>query len=111
MIFGHHFFSDSKTPFFILSNYGEIFCTLNFSHPAPNTAPGAATETSAVPWLKLDVKSSTILAASMSAVEEVYRIHTVGGSAPETCESMPKTFEIAYAAEYLFYSRPRALPE
>lgn len=36
-------------------------------------------------------------------VKEIYRVNTAGGNPPKTCDGMPTTFEIQYAAEYWFY--------
>ncbi len=35
-------------------------------------------------------------------LQEVYRINTAGGNPPATCEGMKSTFEVQYAAEYVF---------
>jgi len=67
----------------------------NASAQAPETAGKGLGGEPAVPWLKLVAKEST------GGLQEVYRIETVGGSAPKTCSGMPigKEFQVEYATQ------------
>ncbi|KAF5858357.1 hypothetical protein ETB97_004478 [Aspergillus alliaceus] len=49
-----------------------------------------------VPWLKLTSVDGT-------GINEVYRLHTVGGQPPTNCHRRKGTFQVEYAAEYWFY--------
>ncbi|KAK4241117.1 protein CASP [Achaetomium macrosporum] len=96
---GRHFFTGDGTPFFNLDvsaawKLGEIPCAKNGSMPAPADAPKGLTGETAVPWLKLNAKQG-----ATGGLQEVYRVQTVGGSAPATCEGMPASFEVQYATE------------
>jgi len=107
IVSGKHFFIDSfKTPFFTLDTsperqLGEILCAKNASTPAPKDASVGQQGEPAVPWLKLVTKSG-----ETGGLQEVYRLETVGGSQPKTCEGMPEHFEVQYAAQYWFYEGP-----
>ncbi|KAF2213077.1 hypothetical protein CERZMDRAFT_117375 [Cercospora zeae-maydis SCOH1-5] len=111
-ISGHHFFTDLTTAYFNLDTIGEGDDTWqsNYSQGAfkkinATDAPANAIEGS-VPWLKLNSKNEAD--ADDCAFQEVYRINTVGGAAPKTCEGQEAEFQIEYAAEYWFYGKPRA---
>jgi len=55
-----------------------------------------------VRWLYLkDTKG-----LSKGGINEVYRVETAGGASPETCEGMPKSFEVKYAAQCELNLRP-----
>lgn len=94
---GDHFFHDGKTPFFHLQEDGErigdAYCGLNSSTPAPADAAVGQGGEPAVAWLKLLTKEGTT-----DDIREVYRLTTVGGTAPKSCGDMPETFEVQYAA-------------
>ncbi|KAK2024706.1 malate dehydrogenase [Colletotrichum zoysiae] len=102
-ISGHHLFTGAGVPLFILetdgSPIGDSYCSKNASMPAPLTAQAGQHGEAAVAWLKLKT-----IGPSTGNIQEVYRIHTVGGSAPASCKGQPAAFEIQYAAQYWFYS-------
>ena len=54
----------------------------------------------AVKWLKLAAISDT----DENDWQEVYRIRTAGGKPPATCQDLPPTFEVEYAAQYWFFN-------
>lgn len=59
-----------------------------------------------VPWLKLQTQTpngDVNPADDLGGVKEVYRVNTAGGAAPSTCNGMPATFEVQYAAEYWIF--------
>ncbi|KAL2126127.1 hypothetical protein VTI74DRAFT_1641 [Chaetomium olivicolor] len=96
---GVHFFTADGTPFFNLDvssswKLGEIPCGKNGSAPAPKDAPKGLKGEGAVPWLKLNAKPG-----ATGGLQEVYRVETVGGSAPATCEGMPSNFEVQYSTQ------------
>jgi len=99
-ISGHHFFTDTTTPFFNLDtpamDLGSAPCAKNASAPAPaGASPGQHhTGHGAVAWLKLLTRDG-----ATGGLEEVYRVNTAGGNPPATCAGMPPTFEVQYAAE------------
>lgn len=102
---GHHFFAPSATvPFFDLDTpaqqLGRAAVAKNASEPAPADAPRGQLGEAAVPWLKLTAKPG----AATGDLQEVYRVNTVGGSAPSTCKDMPAKFEVQYTAQYWFYA-------
>jgi hypothetical protein len=92
---GHHYFTDKTTPFFNLDtdshSWGTAACSKIASSPAPNTND--------VPWLKLTAKS-----VQSCTINEVYRLNTVGGQPPATCQGQPASFQVQYAAEYWMWS-------
>jgi hypothetical protein len=96
---GVHFFTDSTTPFFNLDvssawKLGEIPCGKAGSAPAPQNAGRGLGGEAAVPWLKLSAKQG-----ATGGLQEVYRVETVGGSAPATCKGMPQSFEVQYSTQ------------
>ncbi|KAE8147587.1 hypothetical protein BDV25DRAFT_160024 [Aspergillus avenaceus] len=64
--------------------------------PKKNASAPSPLGNHTVPWLKLT-------ATKGSGLEEVYRVHTVDGSAPATCHRSRPYFQVDYAAEYWFY--------
>ncbi|KAL9018399.1 MAG: hypothetical protein Q9185_004306 [Variospora sp. 1 TL-2023] len=106
---GNHYFSDLTTPTFNLhtekANYGIQFTKLLTKVPVPESMQQLGQDQAkAVPWLKLSSSNAPDgLASDRSPVKEIYRINTAGGSAPKTCDAMPATFEVQYAAEYWFW--------
>ncbi|OHW96665.1 malate dehydrogenase [Colletotrichum incanum] len=102
-ISGHHLFTGAGVPLFMLetdgSPIGDAYCSKNASMPAPLTAQTGQHGETAVAWLKLKT-----IEPSTGGLQEVYRIHTVGGSAPASCKGQPAAFEIQYATQYWFYS-------
>ncbi|EPE09642.1 malate dehydrogenase [Ophiostoma piceae UAMH 11346] len=106
---GHHFFETTTTPFFNLttpsSQLGQVPCAKNATQAAPNnTVAGSDADNrgqlgeKAVPWLKLSAKPG-----ATGGLQEVYRLQTIGGSAPATCSGQAASFTIEYAAQYWFY--------
>ncbi|KAK4226266.1 hypothetical protein QBC38DRAFT_537330 [Podospora fimiseda] len=101
---GKHIFTNSNTPFFNLDvssqwKIGEIPAGKNASIPAPAGAQVGQKGEAAVPWLKLTAKPG-----ATGGLQEVYRVETVGGSQPATCEGMPDNFEVEYSTQYWFYA-------
>ena len=101
-ISGKHWFTAQMTPFFDLDTpsqqLGVAACAKNASMPAPADAQKGQKGEPAVPWLKLTTKEG-----STGNLQEVYRVETVGGSAPASCKGMPATFEVQYSAQYVFF--------
>ncbi|KAK2058135.1 malate dehydrogenase [Colletotrichum caudatum] len=97
-ISGHHLFTGAGVPLFILETdglpIGNAYCSKNASMPAPLTAQTGQHGEAAVAWLKLKT-----IEPSTGNLQEVYRIHTVGGSAPASCKGQPAAFEIQYASQ------------
>lgn len=95
---GAHYFTNSTTPFFNMDasqwKIGEAPCAKNSSVPAPDAAAKGQKGEKAVPWLKLITRPG-----ATGGLQEVYRVETAGGSAPETCKGMPAEFEVQYAAQ------------
>ncbi|OLN97425.1 hypothetical protein CCHL11_01193 [Colletotrichum chlorophyti] len=107
-ISGHHLFTGAGVPLFKLETegqqLGDAYCAKNASMPAPATAQTGQHGEAAVAWLRLRTVEPTT-----GGVQEVYRIHTVGGSPPASCVDQPAAFEIEYATQYWFYSGPAAV--
>ncbi|KAI0433336.1 hypothetical protein F5Y09DRAFT_83448 [Xylaria sp. FL1042] len=105
IVSGKHFFKNTTTPFFNLDTareqIGEAPCSKLNATSAPADAPKGLKGEAAVPWLFLGANSD-----ATGGLHEVYRVETAGGSAPTTCEGMPASFEIQYAAEYWFFASP-----
>jgi hypothetical protein len=99
-ISGHHFFLDSKTPFFTLDTtamqLGQAACAKNATVAAPAGAPNGqgGVGYGSVAWLQLLTKSG-----ATGNLMAVYRINTAGGNPPPTCSNMPAAFSVQYAAE------------
>jgi len=107
VVSGHHYFTNTTTPFFDLDSsaikIGTAPCSKLAAVPAPPTASKGQYNKGdgAVPWLKLVARDG-----ATGNLEEVYRVNTAGGNPPATCAGMPAAFEVQYAAEYWFYSKP-----
>lgn len=105
---GHHFFSNA-TPVFDLdvnsqAQYGYVMAKKDSSSPAPKDAPVGPNGELAVPWLKLNTIDGTT-----GGIKHVYRLNTVGGTAPKSCEGMtPGVFTIVYSAQYWFYAESQS---
>ncbi|KAK0635684.1 hypothetical protein B0T17DRAFT_52753 [Bombardia bombarda] len=96
---GNHFFSNNTTPVFDLDStpfwkLGQIPCNKTHATPAPADAVKGQQGELAVPWLKLAARTG-----ATGGLQEVYRVNTVGGSAPATCKGLSATFQVQYAAE------------
>ncbi|KAA8621981.1 repeatdomain containing protein [Pyrenophora tritici-repentis] len=98
-LLGHHFFHLS-TPVFALDQLAQTpypiaqVSKLRETKAPPSTFPGLAAVDS-VNWLFLRDLNST----SQGGVDTVYRVETVGGTKPATCEGQRPTFEVEYAAQ------------
>ncbi|KAF2461932.1 hypothetical protein BDY21DRAFT_359956 [Lineolata rhizophorae] len=91
---GTHFFQNATTPFFTLEDAGLGHVALSKKNvtDAPNKEDD-------VKWLKLASNG-----AEDNAWQEVYRVNTVGGVPPKTCEGLQSTFTVQYSAEYWFWA-------
>ncbi len=102
---GTHYFTNLTTPFFdmdtALHAYGRGGFAKVAGTPAPEGAPVGpkGRGNGSVPWLKLGGVSAD------EGWQEVYRVNTAGGQPPSSCEGMPKTFTVEYAAEYWMWKR------
>lgn len=100
-LMGHHFFEDSTTPEFNLDTtaqkqYGIVLTKKQAQINPPSDAFSG--EFGAVSWLYLSAKSGTV-----GNYQGVYRVNTVAGNPPPTCEGMPSAFRMQYAANYYFF--------
>lgn len=94
---GHHFFVNDTTPRFDLDTPNGMCGTMSASKVASSEPPATAQEDS-IPWLFLK-------ALQGQDYGEVYRLETVGGSAPPSCEEAGSaSFQVRYAAQYFFYA-------
>jgi Protein of unknown function (DUF3455) len=106
LLSGHHFFRDNTTPIFDLdltsrNQYGYAVAKKDSASPAPSDAPKGPKGEPAVPWLRLNTVDGT-----RGGVKHIYRINTVGGTPPKTCEGMePGVFTVEYSAQYWFYAQ------
>ena len=91
LLSGHHEFTAAGSPYFNLDagtgQFGYIVAKKNGTSSAPDTKN--------VPWLKL--------VATDGDFKEVYRLNTLEGQAPPTCEGKDSTFFVQYAAVYWFF--------
>jgi hypothetical protein len=102
---GVHYFQAPGVAYFNLNEgstagkFGEAPCQKNGSTVAPAAAAVGPKGEKAVPWLKLNV-----IEGATQDIKEIYRVDTVGGSPPATCEGMDDTFTVEYAAVYWFWA-------
>ena len=94
-----HFFTDATTALFKLDvapalQLGELPCSKNGSVAAPVDAPKGLQGEGAVAWLKLNAKPG-----ATGGLQEVFRVETVGGSPPATCNGLPAAFEVQYSTQ------------
>ncbi|KAF2726372.1 hypothetical protein K431DRAFT_299450 [Polychaeton citri CBS 116435] len=107
-IAGHHYFIDTKTPFFNFDTDRHNWGTGPFSKVSQVDPPSDALAgqqgkgDGAVKWLQLDTIDSS------GMLQQVYRVNTAGGNPPKTCQGMPSAFEVQYAAEYWTYAGVRS---
>ncbi|KAF2119919.1 hypothetical protein BDV96DRAFT_610077 [Lophiotrema nucula] len=91
LLSGHHEFTAAGSPYFNLDSnngqFGYIVAKKNGTSNAPATKD--------VPWLKLT--------ATDGDFKEVYRLNTLDGQAPATCEGQASTIFVQYAAVYWFW--------
>lgn len=95
---GVHYFTSEGVPFFDLerAGVGHVAVGKNASTEAPGDAGVGPEGSKAVGWLRLVSGKG---ADARGGLEEVYRVDTVGGSPPGSCEGMPETFEVEYSAQ------------
>ena len=102
---GRHFFSTNTTPIFDLNlspqaQYGYAVTKKDAATPAPSDAPQGLAGEAAVAWLRLNTIDGTT-----GGLKHIYRVNTVGGSPPKTCEGMKAgVFSVEYAAQYWIYA-------
>ena len=102
---GVHYFLNASQPVFDLTmlnpdpDLGVTHCKKTANSTAPSTSVIGVNGqgNGAVAWLQLKAQHGT------GDVKEVYRLNTAGGSPPKTCQGMPPSFSIQYAAEYFFW--------
>jgi hypothetical protein len=92
---GAHFFVDNSTPDFDIIGLGNTQAKKAEDCNAPQP-------TADVKWLRLEAKAD----GSTSAVKQIYRLNTVGGMAPKTCEGKAAGDVVAveYQAQYWIYA-------
>ncbi|KAL4871193.1 hypothetical protein BDV12DRAFT_164371 [Aspergillus spectabilis] len=101
-LIGHHFF-EGKIPVFNLDTtptrqlgIAKVKKDADISAP-DNAVPG---ENGAVGWLYLTATNGTV-----GRYRSVYRVDTAGGSPPKTCDGLPESFTVQYAANYYIYGQ------
>ena len=96
---GIHFFNAQGAPFFNLDtpvgNLGKVAVEMDSAVPPPETAARGQLDEDAIAWLRLN----SITEGTEGNIKQVYRLHTAGGSPPATCEGMPESFSVEYAAQ------------
>ncbi|KAH8717129.1 hypothetical protein GQ44DRAFT_712900 [Phaeosphaeriaceae sp. PMI808] len=94
---GAHFFVDNTTPDFDIIGLGNTQTKKAEECLAPKPA-------SDVKWLRLEAKAD----GSSSAVKQIYRLNTVGGLAPGSCEGKAagEVVTVDYQAQYWIYTVP-----
>lgn len=100
---GHHFFETTTIPIFNLDTtpaqqFGFMVAKKIAGSAAPSGTPLGGNGQGSVAWLYLKAEDG-----STNNLNSAYRLNTAGGSPPKTCESMPATFTVQYAAEYWFW--------
>ena len=98
---GNHYFTGPSPVFNIIHpNLGSTTAKKLSVCDAPPTATKGKGDKGfgSVPWLKLGQVSGS------PALQNIYRLNTAGGSPPPNCKGMDKTFQVPYAAEYVFIS-------
>jgi hypothetical protein len=94
---GRHFF-DAGTPTFEICDGRARFAGAKAAGiPAPAGADEGLQNTGAVDWLYLTSKAGSV------GISSVYRIETAGGG-PLKCATAGQTFNVSYAALYVFYN-------
>ena len=90
---GAHFFVDNTTPEFDIIGLGNTQVKKVENATAPNPQD--------VPWLRLEAPQGTA-----SPVRQIYRLNTVGGVAPKSCEGVAvgETVTVDYEAQYWIYA-------
>lgn len=92
---GTHFFVDNTTPDFDIQGLGNTEVKKAEDAAAPN--PSAD-----VKWLRLQAQAT----GTTSSVKQIYRLRTVGGVAPATCEGRTagEVITVDYQAQYWVYA-------
>ncbi|KAJ4347517.1 hypothetical protein N0V95_005348 [Ascochyta clinopodiicola] len=92
---GNHFFADLTTPDFVIAGLGNTKTKKIEEVAAPN--PGTD-----IKWLRLQAQASD----STSQVKFIYRLKTVGGLAPASCEGRAagEVVTVPYEAQYWIYA-------
>lgn len=92
---GTHFFVDTTTPDFDITGLGntQAKAVENCAAPQP---------TADVRWLRLEAQA----AGSTSPVKQIYRLNTVGGLAPPSCDGRAsgEIITVEYQAQYWIYA-------
>jgi hypothetical protein len=92
---GAHFFVDNSTPDFDIIGLGNTQAKKAEDCNAPQPAAD-------VKWLRLEAKAD----GTTSSVKQIYRLNTVGGLAPKTCEGRVAgdVVAVSYQAQYWIYA-------
>lgn len=92
---GAHFFVDTTTPDFDIVGLGNTQAKKVEECLAPQPAAD-------VRWLRLEAQ----VAGTTSKVKQIYRLNTVGGLAPSTCEgkAVGDVVAVEYQAQYWIYA-------
>ncbi|OJI96929.1 hypothetical protein ASPVEDRAFT_49018 [Aspergillus versicolor CBS 583.65] len=100
-LIGHHFFEGS-VPVFNLDTPTRQLGIAKVKKESDLDAPSSAVKgkNGAVKWLLLSATNGTV-----GSYASVYRVDTAGGGAPKTCEGMPESFTVQYAANYYIYGQ------
>ena len=85
---GHHYFTRANVPTFDLGKKGLLSGKKNGDIAAPGGAD--------IDWLQLT-------AVDPSTLKAAYRVQTVKGKPPKSCQGQPAAIEVQYAAQYWFY--------
>ncbi|KAH7392704.1 hypothetical protein BKA66DRAFT_376487, partial [Pyrenochaeta sp. MPI-SDFR-AT-0127] len=90
---GSHFFFDSTTPDFDIIGLGNTRTKKAEEALAPQPSAN-------IKWLRLEAQ-----AGSTSVVKQIYRLNTVGGLAPKSCEGRQagEVVTVEYEAQYWLY--------
>lgn len=92
---GQHFFVDTTTPAFDIPTMGGLT-----ELKKENTTNAPANTEGDVAWLKLLAQTT----GTTTNIKNIYRLNTVGGSAPANCAGQPASIQVDYAADYFFYT-------
>lgn len=92
---GSHFFADLTTPEFSIPGLGDTRAKKVEEVAAPNPIAD-------VKWLRLQAQTS----GSTSQVRFIYRLNTVGGNAPASCQDRAEgeVVTVHYQAQYWIYA-------
>ncbi|KAL4914897.1 hypothetical protein BDW62DRAFT_204116 [Aspergillus aurantiobrunneus] len=101
-LIGHHFFEGSVPVFNLDTTPTRQLGIAKVEKDSDLDAPETAVKgkNGAVSWLFL-----TATDESDGSFQSVYRVDTAGGAAPDTCDGMPESFTVEYAANYYIYGK------